>query len=494
MSKPSTLPVLARQETNPVIMPMVPLNYVYPGVTLSQIFSAIWGYRKVSLIIIAVVLAIVVLTLKLWPRTYEAKVTLMVNYEVNDPVNGGKLPYGLLGSYIATQMELIQNPDLLGEVVDRLHLTENKEYTSGYNPKNGTLKEWVVHLLSKNLIVYQGQLGSQLIYVAYTAKHPNEAAIIANKIAEIYKKQDDERAMIQPVERTARYSQELSELKKNVELAQLKVTDFHKRHYLDGAGKKAGVDVYILTNLEERLLDAKKQRRLAESRVAGDQSASLSVLGSPEIQTLKAQLAEQKLKLAKLQSLYMPDHPELLDLKAAIEVTNQSLATAIQKYATNETEEYKAAKELEQNLQAAVAKQRTKVLANSKLHDEGEQYVLALESAQAVYKRALDGYDKLRFDSRRHNSNVSLISHATPPQKASKPKVLRGLVTGVFAAFMLGLGIPLGYELLNRRVRCRDDLERDHGIPVLAELRAPLMRETAMGFRRWLNWEQFQRG
>ena len=35
---------------------------------------------------------------------------------------------------------------------------------------------------------------------------------------------------------------------------------------------------------------------------------------------------------------------------------------------------------------------------------------------------------------------------------------------------MLGLGLPLLYELLNRRVRCRDDVERDHGIPVLIEL------------------------
>jgi succinoglycan biosynthesis transport protein ExoP len=478
MSRPSTLPVLARQDSNPVITPIVPLNFVYPGVTLPQIFSVIWGYRKVSFIIIAIVLAIVILTLKFWPRTYEAKVTLMVNYEVNDPVNGGKLPYGLLGSYIATQMELIQNPELLTEVVDQLHLTENKDYASGYNPKYGTLKEWVVHQVSNNLIVYGGQLGSQLIYVAFSAKTPNQATEIANKIAEIYKKQDDERAMIQPVERTARYAQELIELKKNVELAQQKVTDFHKQHYLDGEGKKAGVDVYMLTNLEERLLDAKQQRRLAEARVAGDQSASLSVLGSPEIQTLKARLAEQQLKLAKLGSLYTPDHPELLDLKDAIEVTKQSLANAIQKYATSESENYKAASELEQNLQVAVAKQRAKVFANSKLHDEAEKYVLALESAQAVYKRALDGYDQLKFASRRNNSNVSLISHATPPQKASKPKVLRGLIIGVFAAFMLGLGIPLGYELFNRRVRCRDDLERDHGIPVLAELGVPSLRAT----------------
>ena len=39
--------------------------------------------------------------------------------------------------------------------------------------------------------------------------------------------------------------------------------------------------------------------------------------------------------------------------------------------------------------------------------------------------------------------------------------------------------VPLGYELLNRRIRCRDDVERDLGIPVLVEFAAiPGVRGT----------------
>jgi len=39
----------------------------------------------------------------------------------------------------------------------------------------------------------------------------------------------------------------------------------------------------------------------------------------------------------------------------------------------------------------------------------------------------------------------------------------------------LGVTGPLFYELLvKRRVRCRDDLERNHGIPVLAEFHLEL--------------------
>ncbi len=470
MSKPNQLPVLAKQDTNLAITPIVPLNFIYPGLTLTQIFSIIWGHRKVSLLIMSIVLAIVVVTLKLLPRTYEAEAALMVNYEVNDPINGKELPAGQLGSYIVTQMELVRSPDIISAVVDQLQLKSNKEFAAGYNGKVGTLQQWVVQQVGKNLAVYQGQGGSQLIYVRFSAKNPVLAAQVANAIAEKYKKQEDARAVNQPIERTALYSQRLDELKKNVELAQNNVTEFYKKNNLVDQGNKANIDLNMLTTLEQRLLEARNNRREAESLALGDQSASDSVLASKEVQGLKAELTQQELKLANMERLYTPDYPGLSDLKSSIDDTKQSLANAVQKYAANKEQKLTVAIKLEKSLEIAVARQRAKVLANSKLNDESGKYVLALESAQAVYKRALDGYDEYVYSTRRHYSNVSFVNRATPPLKASKPRIIKGLFLGAVTAFMLGVGVPFGYELFNRRVRCRDDLERDHGIPVLGEL------------------------
>jgi uncharacterized protein involved in exopolysaccharide biosynthesis len=137
------------------------------------------------------------------------------------------------------------------------------------------------------------------------------------------------------------------------------------------------------------------------------------------------------------------------------------------------------AQRLEQNMQKAVSEQRTKVLAKGQLHDEAAKYLLELDSAQTVYKRALEGYDQVMFASAGHYTNVTFVSRATPPVKASKPKILTGLILGCMAAAILGLGIPLGFELFNRRVRCRDDLERHHGIPVLVEFARLPMRTAA---------------
>lgn len=457
--------------------PVIPLNFVYPGLSLAQILSIVKAYRKLSLLIVLMVLSLTALVMAVWPRTYTAMVTLMVNYEVNDPLNGKELPVGQVSSYIATQVELMQTPEVLLAVVDRLKLTQNEDYTQGYRGDSGTLREWVAKNLSKNLAAYQGQQGSQLIYVTYSANNPMDAAQVANTVAEVYKEQDYMRSTGPPGERAERYAQQLNELKKKVDQAQQQVTAFHQRNGLIDGGNN--VDVVLLATLEERLLEARNARRVADARASGDQSVNDQVLSSAFVQSLKTQLATQQSRLAQLNIAYAPRHPDIQELQSQIAATRRSLVAALQSYTANASAGLSMAQRLEQNLQQAVTEQRAKVLAEGQLHDEAAKYLLELESTQAVYKRALEGYDQIMFASGGHDTNVSFVSRATPPVKASKPRVLTGLMLGGFAAGTLGLGIPLGYELFNRRVRCRDDLERHHGIPVLVEFGALPMRTTA---------------
>src|SRR4029077_13078650 len=147
-------------------------------------------------------------------------------------------------------------PEVLLAVVDRLKLTRNKEYVRGYTSDSGTLRDWAAKEMSRNLSIYQGQMGSQLIYVAYSARDPTEAAQIANTLAEVYKEQDYSRSTGPPGERTKRYAQQLGELKGKVDQAQKDVTAFHQRNALIDDGSKTNVDLALLETLEERLLEA----------------------------------------------------------------------------------------------------------------------------------------------------------------------------------------------------------------------------------------------
>jgi uncharacterized protein involved in exopolysaccharide biosynthesis len=166
---------------------------------------------------------------------------------------------------------------------------------------------------------------------------------------------------------------------------------------------------------------------------------------------------------------FTPQHRPELELQSAINANRAALAAETASYSHNASADLSAARQLERNLQAAVEAQHARVLAVSRLHDDAAKFQLELESSQAVYKRALEGYDRIMFASSGRYTNVNFVSRARPPVKATQPRVLVDLLLGCIGAGLLGLLGPLGYELFNRRVRCRDDLERDHGVPVLAE-------------------------
>jgi uncharacterized protein involved in exopolysaccharide biosynthesis len=457
----------------------IPAAFLHPGLSLSQVRSIVWAYRRLSLFIMIVVLAATAALLSWWPRTYTAKVTLIVNYQVNDPLNGKDLPIGQVGSYIATQVELLQTPGVLLAVVDRLHLTGNADFASGFRNSGGTLADWVANKLSRRLTIYPSQIGSQLIYVSYSASDARLAADVANAVADVYKEQDRDRAGGLPAERASQNASQLKELKAKVDAAQANLTEFHQRNGLLEDGNNANFSIGSLANLEGRLLEAQHLRRVAEERAAEDPGVSDQVLASNQVQSIRGQLEAQELNLAHLYRVYTPAYPGIHEAQLQVDDLRKALAAATQQHAENAASALVMAQRIEQKLQRAVADQRLVVASQARLHDESAKYFLEFQSAQEVYKRALDGYDQVQFAAASGPStNVDIVSRATPPVVASAPKMLTGSLLGGIAALLLGLGIPLIYELSNRRVRCRDDLERHHGIPVLVEFVGRSRRHT----------------
>jgi uncharacterized protein involved in exopolysaccharide biosynthesis len=185
-----------------------------------------------------------------------------------------------------------------------------------------------------------------------------------------------------------------------------------------------------------------------------------------QIATLESQLAQQSATLG-------PQNPKIIELKSQIASSRKSLDAEMQNYASSATSDLTSLQQLEAKLKAAVEEQRQKVLNMRKVQDEGTKYVVELESAQTVYKRALDGYDEIMFASGGHTTSVNFVSRAAPPLKAAKPNKVQLFIMSLVAGLILGLLLPTVYELaFNRRVRCADDLERSFAIPVLVELSA----------------------
>ena len=455
------LPVLATDAPPPSV-PMVPAQYAQSTLSAAQLLAILRARRGQVILITLALLAACVVIVKLMPKSYTAQATVLVNFESNDGTR--QAPADLFTSYLLTQVELLQNRELLLAVIDRLRLTQDPEFAGGYRNDGGnTLRDWVEKQLRANVAVEQGK-GIQLLYVSVTSKDRNKAAQIANAIVETYQSRESMHSNDPSSGRAHEYSEQLADLKGKVTAAERQMAEFRQRTGITDIVAQNDVETQALAALEQQLLVAQNMRRTAESKRVEDQGSSDPVMASQLIQNLKNQLSTLQSELAQSSATLGPKHPKVMELQSQITATRRSLDHEIQSFSQNTSGTVTSAADLEGKLHHAVDEQRTKLVKIRQMQDEGQKLQLELESAQTVYKRALDSYDQVMFAS------STIVSRASVPLLPSKPNKLMLLAISILFAGFVGIGGPLCYELMfNRRLHCRDDIERDLGLPVLAE-------------------------
>jgi capsular exopolysaccharide synthesis family protein len=113
--------------------------------------------------------------------------------------------------------------------------------------------------------------------------------------------------------------------------------------------------------------------------------------------------------------------------------------------------------------------------------------LLRRELAKVVAKRKAAGVKQRRSLTRRirtlrrqvddagvlasiQTGNALVVDRATPPDSPSSPKPVRDTLLAGIAGLLLGIGVALTVEKLDRRIRDPDDLEDAFGLPVIASL------------------------
>jgi uncharacterized protein involved in exopolysaccharide biosynthesis len=458
----SNLPAVAGDaQSFPDSIPFAEDEEAGAGFTLLQIWHMLLAHVWISVGIFVLVVGLAFLVIKNLPKSYFAQAALIVNSDTSDPLAGRNQGIGQAYSFFPTQVELINNSVVLEPVTERLNLKSDPLFTGGFKGDPKALKEIVVNNLRSTLNVQPGT-GSQLLYISATARSPDQAAEIANAVAEEYLHQTKLRTNAPAMERATRYTDQMAELKSKVEEAQAKVVHFRERHGMADLGTGGDLEGAALADLQGKLLLAQNARRQLEGSNADAQAALLGQ-ESAEAATLRNRLSSLEGELMKARSTMGPRHPKVLQVQAEIEDTRRAMQSSVSQRLSD-------ARKLESRLQAEVNAERNRLLDRRELQDEGAKLVLEKKLAEDAYSQALRGLDQIQFASQGNYQDVTLVSRAVPPVRASKPNKLKLFAAALAAGFFLALGGPFAYELLlNRRIRCRDDLERGFRIVTLAQ-------------------------
>jgi len=450
----------------------LPVDFLHPGISISQIVSISLAFWKYSIVIGAVVAVLAGAFLLSRPKQYNATATVLINPEVNDPISGKEFPIQMLNNYMATQLELITSTVVLRPTVERLKLHENKRIVGDLDLPEDVRRALAEKSLQDRLYVNQKSYGSQLVTLYFRDTTPTGASDTINAIAEVYVSREYERRTPDSERTISLFSAQLDELKAKVDVAQEKLIAFQKRTGLiavDGTGDQTLAE---LGTLQGELLNAQANRRNLEASASSVAASAAEGAGNGPTATLRAKLASEESLMAQYRLTDGPRNPRIIDLQAQIDATRAELARATRSVSSVSNAEVRSARQLEAQLKAAIDEQRKRVITQSALIEEGSKLKLEMESAQATYRRAFEKFEEINRSSASSYNNLKIVSLATPPTRASSRGTKSALIMAIVAGGGAGVVIPLAWGFLFRRIRCRDDMERDFGIPVMVEFNA----------------------
>lgn len=412
------------------------------------------------------------------PKQYTATTTMVVDFKGVDPVLGIMLPAQLMPGYMATQVDIIQSKKVATDVVKALGFAQSPvvrqqwlEDTEG----KGSIEDYFASILLKKLDVKPSR-ESSLIEVNFTGADPRFAAAVANAFSEQYQKTNLE-LRVEPARQSAIWFDErLQQLRKGLEEAQTRLADYQREKGFTAADERLDLESARLQELSGQYAAAQGQAADAQSRMRqlndfitrGASPETLpDVLANPLIQNLKSLLNQTEGRLEQISSQLGANHPEVKRLQADIEGQRTKLKTEINAAASSIRNSANIALRREADLRDQLAGQKAKLLRSNQGRDQFMVLLKEVDNAQKAFDIASQRFQTTSLESQASQTNISLLSPALPPTEPSSPKLVLNTLLAVFLGTMLGIGLALLVELLNRRVRLARELAEAVGAPVL---------------------------
>jgi chain length determinant protein EpsF len=423
----------------------------------------------------------------LLPKTYKATTSLVLNYKGMDPVTGLALPAQLMPGYMATQVDIITSRNVALKVVDKLKFTESPSAQAQFQKATkgrGDIRSWFADLLLDKLDVVPSR-ESSVLSISFSGADPAFAAAVANAFAEAYQ-QTNIQMKVEPSMNAAGYLGTQSKtLRENLEKAQERLSKYQQDKGLTSAVEQLDVENAKLNELSAQLVMAQSQAIDASSRQAGTVihgEDSPDVANNALVQSLKADIARAESKLADLSQRVDRNHPQFQSAQAELDKLKSKLQEQIQSATANVGSSARIFRQREAELRSAMAAQKARVLDLNRSRDQLTLLQRDVDSAQRSLEAVSQRFTQTSLEGQANQTEVAVLNPAIPPIEHSSPKIMLNIILSVFLGGMLGIAFGMVAEMMDRRVRSREDISEAFDIPVFAIIRNKPAKKRRFGF------------
>ena len=446
--------------------------------TFGQFLSILRARWWVVALVLGLTVATTLLVSLLLPRQYTATASVVVDFKP-DPVSAFAFGGGASPAYMATQVDIIRSERVAQRVVRNLKLNENPQVRQQWLDETGgegNIEVWLASVFQKQMDVVPSR-ESSVIAVSYKAPDPRFAAGLANAFAQAY----IDTALELRTDPARLYStffeNRAKEARETLEKAQSKVSAFQKQAGIIATDERLDVETARLNELSSQAtmmqaLLAESASRQAQAQ-GGQGDRMQEVLNNANVSQLKADISRAEAQLQQLATRLGDKHPQVEEAKASLAELRSRLEAETRKVTGSVTVSANINRQRLGEVQRALQAQRDKVLKMKAVRDEGLVLLRDVENAQRSYDALLQRFTQTSLEGQTTQSNINLLTQATPPLEPSSPRIVLNTLLSIFLGTLLAVGTALLLELKDRRVRNVDDVVEALGLPVLGLMPKP---------------------
>ncbi len=379
---------------------------------------------------------------------------------------------------VATQAELVKSLDTLERAIKNWNLNIELE----------DLEKCVdVNTVSQ----------TDVIEVAVERSDPNEAARIANAIAQQYV--DDTVASLQSAARAGRTSikKQVEAARQELERCQAELTDFRTRTGVIELDAETEEMAKRLGELQAELLRARASAEAGRALVAElrremrayekGEAVAVAMVSNPLVQQLRTDLSAAELERISLLETYSEEAPQVKAVEARIERLRQEIQAELQRVRRGEVGSADPRyAELATKLALAQAEAMSESARASAIQTALSQFMVELKelpaqqaelarlirettAAEKMYLSLLERYHQYCITEELNIPTARIIEKARPPEDPVRPSPAHAIGT-VAVALLLAFGLVLVLERADPTVHAGREVEAALGAPVLCAI------------------------
>ncbi len=415
----------------------------------------------VSLITCVIVALAVARTL---PYRFPAKARVLMDVVKPDPVTGLMINNQAARGYVKTQMELIQDYRVAGDVVDKLGWEKNPAVIALWQDETGgagEFRRWGAQRIIENTNVDVVE-GSNILEITYEAPNPEVAKQIVGLLRTAYI-DASLRFRTDSAGRTADwYFEQSDRAQRALTAAEAAKAEFMAENNIVVGANGQEAESTKLQDLQAALMSARG------GQVAAESQAALTASGSQIVDSLKLQLATLNDQIQAAGEKLGEQHPTYRALLTRRTTLQGELARETRESRSDGALRTGVSRRSVSQLDAEYRAQRAKVLGMQTKLNQLAQLQREVDLRRQQYEKAAARTADLRLESNVNESSLVVLGDAIGSGTPSFPNWPQ--IIGLSFAFGLALGVVLAVftELLARRVRGTEDLGFVTKAPVFA--------------------------